>query len=145
MFSQTSLKTVTFMFASRMADSSTESRDFDTLQGFKPRTNLCNETRLSGEVCLQTKVWRKRHADGADCQPVDAFRERKESMIFEASLAEIPNRKERMNSSFPPLLIDANTSEIRLFADQQRQQNAAADEVVMDRGAECTAGGCDAI
>ena len=39
----------------------------------------------------------------------------------------------------------ANTSRIQSFADQQRHKIAAADDGLMDRGAECAAGGLDVI
>lgn len=139
------LKTVTFLPARRDANSSTEFSACGALQCFKSSAKQREKVRLSGEVCLLTKACRDAAARSKYFQPVDAFGERKESVICGVSLAEIPNRKERLNSAFAPLLIHTNTSGIGLFADQQRQQSVAADEVVMDRGAECTAGGCDVI
>ena len=145
MFSQTRFKTVTFLSAYQWANSSTESHDSDLFRRLKSNAKQRNKVRVSGEVCLRTKAWHGREAQREIYAPVEAFGERKESAICALSQAEIPNRKERLNSAIPLLLNPANTSEIGLFADQRRQQNAAADEVVMDRGAECTAGGCDAI
>ena len=145
MNSLSAYKTVTFLPAPKAANSSTDSLESRLFRHLNSNAKPHDKVRLSGEVCFLTKAWREgvaRHENGG---PVEAFGERKESVICVASQVEIPNRKERMNSAFPPLFIRANTSEIGLFADQQRQQNAAADEVVMDRGAERTAGGCDAV
>ena len=138
-------KTVTFLSAHTGADSSTESGRFAPETALKQSARPCHGVRVSGEVCLSPKAWRRGRGRRPFCWPVDAFGERKESVLGCVSRLEIPNRKERFISGFAPLLIDANTSEIGPFADQQRQQNAAADEMVMDRGAECIAGGCDAI
>ena len=145
MFRQTDLKTVTFMSARHVADSSTDSPDIGALQCFTLNANRRDRLRLSGEVCLWTMAWPTGVFDRACCQPVDAFEERKESALCGVSQEETPNRKERFKSTFPPLLIDANTSGMGLFGDQQQHQNAAADEGMMDRGAERTAGGCNAI
>lgn len=72
-------------------------------------------------------------------------RERTESMTFSGPAPGGSNRKERQISALAPLLNWANTSGIRLFADPQRQCSAWADDVVMDRGAEGAARGCDAV
>lgn len=145
MFSLPGPKTVTFLPANARAISSTESAGSACLEHLTSRARPRRKTRFSGEVCLLPKAWRNPHSHSRFYRPVEALGERKESVLSAASLLEIPNRKERFNSDVPPLLIPANTSEIGTFADQQQHQNAAADEVVMDRGAECTAGGCDAI
>lgn len=72
-------------------------------------------------------------------------RERKESIKFSGLARRNSNRKERQFAARAPLLNWANTSGIRLFADPQRQSSAWADDVVMDRGAEGAARGCDAV
>lgn len=72
-------------------------------------------------------------------------RERKESIKFSGLARCNSNRKERQFSARAPLLNWANTSGIRLFADPQRQSSAWADDMVMDRGAEGAARGCDAV
>lgn len=74
-----------------------------------------------------------------------AARERTESNTFSGMPAGNSNRKERQISALAPLLKRANTSGIRLFADPQRQSSAWTDDMVMDRGAEGAARGCDAI
>lgn len=72
-------------------------------------------------------------------------RERTESMAVSVFAPDDSNRKERQISALAPLLNWANTSGMRLFADPQRQSSAWADDVVMDRGAEGAARGCDAV
>ena len=72
-------------------------------------------------------------------------RERTESNKFSGRSPRNSNRKERQFSALAPLLNWANTSGIRLFADPQRQSSAWTDDMVMDRGAEGAARGCDAV
>ena len=74
-----------------------------------------------------------------------ATRERTESNKFSEPPHGNSNRKERQISALAPLLNWANTSGIRLFADPQRQSSAWTDDMVMDRGAEGAARGCDAV
>lgn len=78
-------------------------------------------------------------------KPTQAARERTESNKFSRLARRNSNRKERQFTSPTPLLNWANTSGIRLFADPQRQSSAWADDMVMDRGAEGAARGCDAV
>lgn len=78
-------------------------------------------------------------------EPTQAARERTESNKFSGLARRNSNRKERQFSAPTPLLNWANTSGIRLFADPQRQSSAWADDMVMDRGAEGAARGCDAV
>ena len=74
-----------------------------------------------------------------------AARERTESNKISGRPHGNSNRKERQISALAPLLNWANTSGIRLFADPQRQSSAWTDDMVMDRGAEGAARGCDAV
>ena len=145
MFDLPGPKTETNLPAKMRAKSSTEFVNSADSKRLLSRARPRYEIRLSGEVRLLPKAWRAEPSRGRFSLPVEALGERKESVFGAVSLLEIPNRKERLKSSFPPLLIPANSSEIGIFADQQQHQNAAADEMVMDRGAECIAGGCDVI
>lgn len=97
------------------------------------------------EVCLSAVTCAPRRRGRPVSRPVDGFGERNESVEKPRSTFAKPNRKERLNSALRDLLIPPNTSGIALFEDQQRQQSAAAFELVMDRSAERAAGGCDAI
>jgi len=71
--------------------------------------------------------------------------ERNESVSAAVDSIRNPNRKDRRSAPAAPLLKGSNTSRIDPFADGMRRQSAAADEQVMDRGAEGAAGGYDAI
>ena len=71
--------------------------------------------------------------------------ERNESVSARIIPIRNPNGKDRLNSAGAALLMAANSPEITRFADERRQQSAAADEQVMDRDAERVAGGYDAI
>ena len=71
--------------------------------------------------------------------------ERKESERLPDARGRKPNRKETRNPAFRLLLNRPNTSRIQVFALRLRLQRAAMGEVVMDRGAESAAGGCDVI
>lgn len=97
------------------------------------------------EVCLSAVTCASYRRGRSVSRPVDGFGERNESVEKQRSTFAKPNRKERLNSALGDLLIPPNTSGIALFEDQQRQQSAAAFELVMDRSAERAAGGCDAI
>lgn len=145
MNSRSPSNSVTFLPAIWLADSSTDSRVFSIKTTLTREAKRLETLRLIGEVCLSPKTCDAALRAPQFGLPVDESGERKESVICRASQPTNSNRKERFISEFRPLLIKANTSGIGLFADQQRQQSAAADEVVMDRGAECAAGGCDAI
>ena len=104
-----------------------------------PKSGLASELPClpmgcgSGRRCAETS--------GLAC----LARERKESIKFSGLARRNSNRKERQFSARAPLLNWANTSGIRLFADPQRQSSAWADDMVMDRGAEGAARGCDAV
>lgn len=75
----------------------------------------------------------------------DRMTERNESVSIALDSIRNPNRKDRRSAPAAPLLKGSNTSRIDPFADGMRRQSAAADEQVMDRGAEGAAGGNDAI
>jgi hypothetical protein len=77
--------------------------------------------------------------------PVEARGERIESVGEVNPQLSNSNRKDTHKDNTPPLFNRANTCRIRSFADQQRQKSAAADDGLMDRGAECAAGGIDVI
>ena len=77
--------------------------------------------------------------------PVEAHGERIESVGEVNPQLSNSNRKDTHKDNIPPLFNRANTCRIRSFADQQRQMSAAADDGLMDRGAECAAGGIDVI
>lgn len=74
-----------------------------------------------------------------------AHAERKESERLRDANGRKPNRKETRNLAFRLLLNRPNTSRIQVFTQRLRHQRAAMGEVVMDRGAERVAGGCDVI
>lgn len=97
------------------------------------------------EVLCAPKVCRLAQRSDAIGQSTLTKRERTESNKFSGRPRRNSNGKERQFSAQPPLLNWANTSGIRLFADPQRQSSAWTDEMVMDRGAEGAARGCDAV
>lgn len=105
----------------------------------RPKLRISEELLLSPMTCATDRVCH--HVS----RPVDGFGERKESTQQQRFNCCQSNRKERFESAFEALLITPNTSGIGIFEDQQRQQSAAALELVMDRSAERTAGGCDAV
>ena len=81
----------------------------------------------------------------ANDQCVPAMRERNESDSWLRVSNENSNRKDRRKGGARPLLIGSNAPRIRLFADSVRHRSDTADGQVMDRGAECAAGGNDAV
>ena len=106
------------------------------------RTSITSHAR---EVLCLPKACLRSRSKESELQPVDARRERKESIKSSRLRHSDSNRKETQISAFAPLFNWANTSGIRLFADPQRQSSAWADDMVMDRGAEGAARGCDAV
>lgn len=103
------------------------------------------ESGLRAELRCLPKGCHKVARNDARPSPVLNRRERTESMKFSELAPDDSNRKERQISALAPLLNWANTSGMRLFADPRRQSSAWADDMVMDRGAEGAARGCDAV
>ena len=97
------------------------------------------------EDSLLPRAWLGSTSPMPSSMEVRARAERKESERYDGASDVNSNRKETRNPAFLPLLNRPNTSRIRPFTDRLRQQNAATGEVVMDRGAERAAGGCDVI
>ena len=109
-----------------------------------PRFNgLC--CRKTAELLCATEGCGTAHHSPVADRPALVARERTESNEFSSQKRCNSNGKERQISALVPLLNWANTSGIRLFADPQRQSSAWTDELVMDRGAEGAARGCDAF
>lgn len=102
-------------------------------------------SRKTAELLCATKGCGTAHHSPVADQPALVARERTESNKFSGQTRCNSNGKERQISALVPLLNWANTSGIRLFADPQRQSSARTDELVMDRGAEGAARGCDAV
>jgi len=71
--------------------------------------------------------------------------ERNESVRMKCSPLRNPNGKDKLKARLGLLLKEPNASRMKVFADGMCQQSAPAAEQVMDRGAECAAGGCDVI
>ena len=113
------------------------------------RTTAAGPVNLEGspraELLCLPKGCHKVACNDARLSLVLSRRERTESMKFSELAPDDSNRKERQISALAPLLKWANTSGMRLFADPQRQSSAWADDMVMDRGAEGAARGCDAV
>ena len=113
------------------------------------RTTAAGPVNLEGspraELLCLPKGCHKVACNDARLSLVLSRRERTESMKFSELAPRDSNRKERQISALAPLLKRANTSGIRLFADPQRQSSAWTDDMVMDRGAEGAARGCDAV
>ncbi len=125
--------------------SSTEQAEIQACRRNEKALRRVRVRPVSQEVCLSAVTCGSRLDRRIVSRPVDGFGERNESVENRDSSFAKPNRKERLNSALRALLIGPNTSGIALFEDQQRQQSVAALELVMDRSAERTAGGCDAI
>lgn len=78
-------------------------------------------------------------------QPVDGVGERTESVSRVNTQVTQSNRKDNRKAGVQPLLNATNSSRMLTFADQQHFNKAAADDGLMDRGAESAAGGLDVI
>lgn len=145
MFNRSAAPSVINLSSCQSADYSTESSNKtrflapDRAHVRSKKTLAPSEHRLLPMTC-QTGLGRDTAA-----RPVDGSKERKEAADQGAAAPTFSKRKERFVSGFVPLLINPNTSGIGQFADQQRRQIVAADEVVMDRSAERAARGCDVI
>lgn len=101
--------------------------------------------RSSEEVLYAPMVCGLAPQSVATLRSARTARERTESNKFSRLARDNSNGKERQISALALLLNWANTSGIRLFADPQRQSSAWTDDMVMDRGAEGAARGCDAV
>lgn len=145
MFNRSASLSVTILPVLRLAISSTGAPIFRPSCGGENVAVNYRKKGRSREVCLSPmtcgKNPRSRNVSGL----VDGFGERKESARQPRVKRSNSNRKERVSSAFEALLIRPNTSGIAMFGDQQRHQSVAAIELVMDRSAACTAGGCDAV
>ena len=84
-------------------------------------------------------------SDVAKVARAPSRRERNESDSWHRVSNENSNRKDRRKGGARLLLIGSNAPRIRLFADSVRHRSDTADGQVMDRGAECAAGGNDAV
>ena len=121
---------------------------------FRPRTGstwsaLAHAARRIHAEAREVAVFTMAsHASEGDAAPTPScvwMTERNESVSARIIPIRNPNGKDRLNSAGAVLLMAANSPEITRFADERRQQSAAADEQVMDRDAERVAGGYDAI
>lgn len=99
----------------------------------------------SVENCLSPESCCDPLADELDLASATANAERIESVLKVNPLAQNSYQNEKRIGAFVGLLKAANTSEIHVFTDRQHSKIAAAGNVVMDRGAECAAGGYDAV
>lgn len=97
------------------------------------------------EVRLVPMACARRLAECGFYVPVEGWGERIESVHAVNPQVLDSNRKDIQKRTAAPLFNDANTCRIQTFADQQRQKSVAADDGLMDRSAECAAGGIDVI
>jgi len=145
MISRSACLSVTILPVRQSVNSSTSRREFTTPFRVGKTLSCRHKIGVSGEVCLSPMTCKTRVDSRNVSRPVDAFGERKGAAENVSSPFANSNRKERLNSASEVLFIGPNNSAIALFEDQQRQQSGAAFELVMDRSAECIAGGCDAV
>lgn len=133
------------MFNSATQNSSTEKRKTRRAIMLSHTAMKAQQRSVSSEPCLLTGAYQSLGAMGGFQCPVEASRERIKTVRQVNALVLNSNGKDKRKAEGLPLLNHANSSRMLRFADQQRDHNVAADEVVMDRGAESTAGGFDVI
>lgn len=136
---------VTILPETQLANSSTGQLEILPFTRARKTFGRRFKMRVSEEVCLSPMTCETGSDSRHVSRPVDGLGERKEANSEARFIRCKSNRKERFESAFEALLIRPNTSGIGTFEVQQRQQSAAAFELVMDRSAECAAGGCDAV
>lgn len=129
------------MSARPLLFSSTENRDVVQSGDQEPSCGAWKSKARSSASPVLTG----RSRDWRSATRTALLRERKESKFSGVTPSSESNRKDKLKTSNRLLFKPANTSEMRRFADWPRQRNEAADEQVMDRGAECVAGGYDAV
>ncbi len=107
---------------------------------------LCETPRAhSSDLSLLPKVSACRSFGARRPSSRNSGTERNESVRAVGNSRANPNGKDSLNSRMRLLLSVTNSPEIVWFADEWHHVSAAADEQVMDRGAEGAAGGCDAV
>lgn len=126
-------------------NSSTDLQQFDPAGMSTPTAPWVRFSPIRREVRLIPMACISRRGCCGFYVPVEARGERIESVGEVNPHVSNSNRKDTHKDNTPPLFNCANTCRIRSFADQQRQKSAAADDGLMDRGAERAAGGIDVI
>lgn len=126
-------------------DSSTEKRDWRPYRASAVTVTMPCWCQDYPEVRLSPMACGAGRARCAICASVEALGERIESVRKVNAPVPDSNGKVIHKHTARPLCINANTCRIQTFANQQRQKSAAEDEGLMDRSAECAAGGFDVI
>lgn len=121
--------------------SSTGKRNFASPK----RTRLQVRDTAIEELRLAPMTWDAGRIRQVGAGAVDEAGERTESVCEVNPIPSLSDQKETGNTQNALLLIEANTSGMAPFADQSRRKIAQADGKVMDRGAECAAGGSYAL
>ncbi len=100
---------------------------------------------IPAELPLVPEAWAGQDVAPESALSASAKVERMESVLQVNPLGQNSYQNENRIGAFAGLLKDANTSEISIFNDRQRSKKAAAGNVVMERGVEHAARGCDAV
>ena len=130
---------------SKIGNSSTAFADRLILIRRSRRQQRTNDTVATAELPYFPTLSDQRPSDVAKVPRAPSRRERNESDSWHRVSNENSNRKDRRKGGARLLLIGSNAPRIRLFADSVRHRSDTADGQVMDRGAECAAGGNDAV